>query len=291
MRIERRAFLFTGSAALLSAFTAAGHSAQPKPSVALPELEARLGGRIGLAAMDTGSGARLSHRAGERFAMCSTFKWMLAATVLAKADQRALTLDQMIAYGPTDLLDNSPVTREHVGEGALSVNALCAAAVERSDNAAANVLLRFIGGPQAVTGYLRGIGDSVTRLDRFEPDMSSNLPADPRDTTTADAMIATMQKILLADALSTASRATLLDWLKNCQTGLHRLRAGLPEHWAAADKTGTGPRGANNDNAIFWPPGRAPILIAAYLSDSNASSKTLEAAHAQIGRIVAAAFS
>jgi beta-lactamase class A len=256
----------------------------------LDDMEAELGGRIGVAAIDTGNGARLAHRGDERFAMCSTFKWMLAAAVLAEHDRRGRILEQHLPYGSKDLLAHSPVTQEHVAEGSLPIVELCKAAVETSDNTAANTLLKFIGGPSALTRYLRAIGDHTTRLDRVELSLNTNLPGDPRDTTTPNAMIATMQTILVGNALSAASRETLSNWLKNCQTGLQRLRAGLPPMWTAGDKTGTGEHGAVNDNAVIWPPQRPPILIAAYLSDSHASPKVLDAAHARIGTLVATAF-
>lgn len=249
-----------------------------------------MAGRIGVSAVDTGSGARLSHRGGERFAMCSTFKWMLAAAVLARHDQDGRILGQQLSFGAQDLLAHSPVTLQHAAEGLLSVFELCEAAVEASDNTAANTLLKFIGGPSALTRYLRTIGDRTTRLDRVELSLNSNLPADPRDTTTPNAMIATMQSVLVGNTLSAASRETLLIWLKNCRTGLRRLRAGFPATWTAGDKTGTGERGSANDIAIVWPPQRPPILVAAYLSDSQRSPAALDAVHARIGSVVAAAF-
>jgi beta-lactamase class A len=291
VQVKRRTFIVGGGTALLVASTQLSRAEHAGADLRIAEVEARLGGRIGLAALDMGSGARLAHRASERFVMCSTFKWLLTAAVLAKIDHGGMNLEQHLSYGPKDLLGNSPVTSAHVVEGALSIKSLCEAAMEVSDNTAANVLLKFIGGPESLTRYLRRIGDSVTRLDRIEPGLNSNLPKDPRDTTTPDAMIATMQKILLGNALSADSREALINWLKNCQTGLHRLRAGLPPAWTAGDKTGTGPNGAANDNAISWPPQRQPVLIAAYLSDSRASPDALNAAHARLGGIVAAAFS
>jgi beta-lactamase class A len=254
------------------------------------DMETELGGRIGVAAIDTRNGARLVHRGDERFAMCSTFKWMLAAAVLAQHDRSGEILERHLSYGPKDLLPHSPVTKEHVAEGSLPVIELCRAAVETSDNTAANALLKCIGGPSALTRYLRTVGDHTTRLDRVELALNTNISGDPRDTTTPNAMIATMQRVLVSDELSAASRDLLLTWMKNCQTGLHRLRAGLPPAWTAGDKTGTGDNGAVNDNAIIWPPQRPPILVAAYLSESHASQEALDAAHARIGTIVAEAF-
>ena len=284
VRLKRRSFVLSVGAALAVGSTRASAASQ------LAELEAQVGGRIGVAAVDTASGIRLANRGSERFAMCSTFKWLLAAAVLAEVDRQGLDLERRVAYGPEDLLEHAPVTAAHVSEGALRTAALCEAAVEVSDNTAANLLLKLIGGPQALTGYLRGIGDFETRLDRYEPDLNSNSTNDVRDTTTPESMIATMQKILLGNALSANSRRLLLAWLKGSKTGLHRLRAGLPSQWMVGDKTGTGDNGAVNDIAIAWPPRRAPLLIAAYLSGSRASADTLNAAHARIGRIVAGTF-
>lgn len=288
---SRRAFILKGTCALVLASAQVRRLALSDTPSQIGDMEAQLGGRIGIAAIDTNSGARLAHRGDERFAMCSTFKWMLVAAVLARHDQHGGILERRLSFGPQDLLAHSPVTERHVAEGSLPIVELCNAAVETSDNTAANALLKFIGGPAALTRYLRTIGDHMTRLDRVELSLNTNIPGDPRDTTTPNAMIATMQTMLIGNALSVASREMLLGWLKNCQTGLQRLRAGLPPTWIAGDKTGTGERGAANDNAITWPPGRAPILIAAYLSDSHASPETLDATHARMGTLVVRAFS
>jgi beta-lactamase class A len=291
LKWPRRTFILRGACGLAFAAGQARRSAHSDTRLRLDDMESDLGGRIGVAAIDTGSGARLAHRGDERFAMCSTFKWMLAAAVLAQQDHGGNILGQHLSYGPKDLLAHSPVTQEHVAEGSLPIAELCKAAVETSDNTAANTLLKFIGGPSALTRYLRTIGDHTTRLDRVELSLNTNLPGDPRDTTTPNAMIATMQTLLVGNALSATSREMLSTWLKNCQTGLQRLRAGLPPTWTARDKTGTGEHGAVNDIAIVWPPGRAPILIAAYLTDSHASPEALDAAHARIGATVAEEFS
>jgi beta-lactamase class A len=288
---SRRSFLRQTAFALALTGAPRGLRARSGTIDELHAMEAELGGRIGLAALDTGNGARVTHRGAERFAMCSTFKWMLAAAVLARHDAGAAVLAQRLSFGPGDLLPHSPVTSEHVAEGSLKIVELCEAAVETSDNTAANTLLDFIGGPSALTHYLRTIGDRTTRLDRVELELNTNLPGDPRDTSTPTAMLATMRTLLVEPAaLSASSRQVLLGWLKNCQTGGRRLRAGLPPSWVVGDKTGTGGNGAVNDSAIAWPPGRPPILIAAYLSGSHAPSEALDAAHARLGRLVGGLF-
>ena len=253
-------------------------------------IEAQLGGRLGVAALDTGNGARISYRGNERFAMCSTFKWMLAAAVLARVERGELSLSQSVSFSAAEILEVSPVSQAHLNEGRMAIQDMCAAIVEVSDNTAANLLLALIGGPTGLTSYLRALGDPVTRLDRNEPSLNTNLPDDPRDTTTPDAMVGTMSKIFAGNALSANARERLIGWMKNSRTGLDRIRAGLPGDWIAGDKTGAGANGAANDNAIVWPPGRAPIVVAAYLSGSQSSLATRNAAHAEIGRVVARVF-
>jgi beta-lactamase class A len=256
------------------------------PSRDLTHIEQRIGGRLGLYAVDTDSGRELTHRADERFALCSTFKWVLAANVLRQTERGELSLDDSVAYGPGDLLEHAPTTRAHVGEGALTVMALAEAAVTVSDNTAANLLLARIGGPAGLTEYMRSLGDTVTRLDRTEGALNENAPGDPRDTTSPRAMGVLLRRLLVGDALEPASRERLLDWMRATETGKRRLRGGFPADWDVGDKTGGCSRGAVNDVAIAWPPGRAPILVALYLSEGSADFDSLEAAHAEVARLV-----
>ena len=266
-------------------------AAAPDPAEArLAALEARAGGRLGVAALDTGSGQRLAHRAGERFPLCSTFKVLLAGAVLAQVDAGRERLDRRIPYGKADLLAWAPVTRARVAEGGMAVGDLCAAAVEASDNTAANLLLAALGGPSAVTAFARSLGDPTTRLDRTEPALNEARPGDPRDTTTPEAMVGSLQALLLGQALAPGSRVRLEGWMTACTTGGARLRAGLPKDWGVGDKTGSGARGTVNDVAILRPPGRPPILVAAYFTGSTASGKDRDAVLAEVGRIVAGAF-
>ncbi len=293
MNLHRRRFL-AGAGLVLVAPRAAANPVKVAET-GLAALERSLRGRFGVAALHMGSGAKITWRGGERFAMCSTFKWFLAAAILSRCEHRQFALDRRLAFAASDLsLPHSPVSRTHLREGGMPIAALCEAAVEVSDNLAANTLLRAIGGPPALTAWLRGTGDSVTRLDRYELALNENLPGDARDTTTPDAMIATMRRVLLGDVLTPPSRALLTGWMHKCRTGLDRLRAGLPSEWRVGDKTGTGtgsgPTSAINDLAIAWPPHHPPVIIAAFISGSPAGFAAQTAAHAQIGRIVGAAF-
>ena len=285
--------LILGRRALILATAAL---AAPFPAFAAPtpfaEIEARAKGRLGVMALDVATGRRLAYRADERFPMCSTFKLLLAAFVLAKVDAGRESLDRRIAYASADLLDYAPAARAHVTEGGMTLGDLCIAAVQLSDNTAANLVLREVGGPAALTGWLSKIGDPVTRLDNNEPKLNVWAPGEAHDTTTPAAIVATWRKLLLGEVLSPASRARLTGWLKGTTTGLARLRAGLPKGWTAGDKTGTwsGPPGTANDIAILWPPKAGPILVAAFLSQSMVSGEARDAALAEVGRVIAREF-
>jgi beta-lactamase class A len=253
-------------------------------------IEQRVGGRIGVAVLDTASGRGFEYHASDRFPMCSTFKFLAAAAVLRRIDLKQEHIDGRISYTKGDLLEWAPITREHLGEGSMTLGALCAAAIEYSDNTAGNLLLRTIGGPAKLTEYVRSLGDSITRLDRVEPDLNSAIKGDERDTTSPAAMLGDIKTLLLEDKLSPESRQRLTNWLVANTTGEKRLRAGLPPTWRIGDKTGTGDNGALGDIAIAWPPNRAPILIAVYSVDSTASAETLNEAFAETAKVIAARF-
>ena len=206
-------------------------------------IEARVGGRLGVAVRDAGSGLSFAYRGAERFPLCSTFKLLLTAAVLLRVDQEHERLSRVIRYGEAQLLEYAPVTRARVAEGGLSIGDLCAAAMTFSDNTAANLLLESIGGPVGLTRYLRSWGDSQTRLDRNEPTLNEALPGDLRDTTTPAAMLGDLETLLLGAALLPSSRDQLAGWLVANTTGHARLRAGFPATWRVGDKTGTGEHG------------------------------------------------
>lgn len=278
-----------GSAALL-ALSSVSAKATAREENRLAALERLHNGRLGVAVLDTGNGKHLSHRADERFGLCSTFKLLAAAAVLARVDRGEDDLAHRISYGKADLLDYAPETSKHVAEGSMTLGKLCAAAVELSDNTAGNLLLRSLDGPAGVTRYARSLGDEITRLDRTEPTLNIITPGDPRDTTTPAAMLGLMRSTLTGNALSPGSRKQLQDWLLGCKTGAHRIAAGLPADWRIGDKTGTGAKAEANDIAIIWPPKRAPILLAAYYEGGGEIPAARDAVLADVGRLVAEIF-
>lgn len=297
--IDRRTFL-AASAAAFAAAGCKGDSARPTEPLAgrqvAPErfdaIRASLGpgARIGVAALDTGSDRRLVHDPLGRYAMASTFKLPLAAAVLAAAEEGSLALAQEVEFGPGEPLPNSPVVEAARAQGRLPVESLAAAVVERSDNSAANLLLRLIGGPEAFTRFVRAAGDGVTRLDRYEMELNGNAPGDPRDTTAPEAMAELVRTLLFGRTLRQGSRDRLAAWLMAAAPGPDRLRAGLPEGWRFGHKTGTGANGAVNDVGVAWPPGRAPVVIASFQDGGDAALPARAAAHAAVARLVAETF-
>jgi beta-lactamase class A len=252
----------------------------------LRQIEIRSGGRLGVAILDTLTGQSHAYRGDERFPMCSTFKLLAAGLTLKRVDQGQEQLARRIRYEAAELVPYSPVTEKHVG-GGMSIAELCEATLTLSDNTAANLLLHSFGGPARLTAYVRSLGDKATRLDRIEPDLNQATPGDPRDTTSPAAMLSTMHQLLIGNALSADSRKQLTTWLLANKTGDKRLRALLPAGWRVGDKTGSGAYGSTNDIGILFPPDRAPLLVASYLTATKASEATRNAALAEVGRLAA----
>lgn len=273
-----------------TAFAGAASSLSELDSISLrlQQLERRYGGRLGVALMNCSTGAVASHRGDERFLFNSTGKFFIAAAVLARVDRDDTTLDHRLVVKESDLVGWTPVTENRLGGPGMTVAELCQAAVAWSDNAAADVLVSFVGGPEAVTAFLRSIGDDTTRLDRYEPDLNEHdHEGDERDTTTPLAMMRTLKRLLLEDALSPSSRHQLASWMIEGKTGDARLRAGMPSSWLVGEKTGTNGVGNANDIGIAWPGARGAVIAVAYTFLPNASKAERDEAIAAIGEIAA----
>ncbi len=281
---SRRDLMLAASLSLLARPLAAAPSAIQN---GFRDIESRVGGRLGVSALDTASDRRVDYHSDKLWPLCSTFKFLLVGAVLAKVDTGHEQLDRDIAFTASDLLDYAPVVKARLPGGKMTIAELCEAAITLSDNSAANLLLQTVGGPGGLTIYARSLGDRTTHLDRIEPYLNEAMPGDARDSSSPAAMVNDLGVLLLQDALTPASRQRLTDWLIASQTGRNRLRAGLPAGWRVGDKTGSGARGSTNDIAIAWPPGRQPILIAAYLTGSDAPEPDRSAALAEVARVVA----
>jgi beta-lactamase class A len=291
--MQRATFLITAATVTVAGQRAAAFA--PFDTAAFAALEQRYGGRLGVAILDTGAGAQYGHRAGEGFPMCSTFKLLAVAAVLHNIERGNDSLARPVPYLAADVLAYAPIAKERIGRRAvasMTIAELCAAAIEWSDNTAANLLLHAIAGPGGVTRFARAIGDPVTRLDRDEPALNSAIPGDPRDTTTPAAMARTINALLFGSALSPASRVRLATWLRACRTGTDDLRAGLPPAWRShcGDKTGSGDRATRNDVAFITLPRRAPLIVTAYYTGSRATDDQQTATLAAVGRLIGERF-
>jgi beta-lactamase class A len=254
----------------------------------LTAIEKESGGRLGIAVFDTGSRSFVGHRADERFPLCSTFKLLAAAAVLKRVERDEEKLDRRVIVQASDIVVNSPVTKERIGGDGVTMAELCQAAMTLSDNTAGNLILASLGGVQALTDYARSLGDTQTRLDRIEPNLNEAQPGDQRDTTTPAAMVKNIEALLLGSALSEPSKTRLAAWLIGNKTGNARLRAGLPADWRVGDKTGSGEHGTTNDVGIAWPPQSPPVLIAVYLTEATADGDQRNRTIASVGRAIAA---
>jgi beta-lactamase class A len=284
MTIDRRKFISSlGGSMLVSTLGARAHAAPAALHERWRDIESACGGRLGVAVFRKGE--LHGNRVDERFPMCSTFKWLAAACVLRRVDAGSEDLQRRVHVGSEVLLPYSPVTEKHAG-GSMTVAELCHAAVAVSDNAAGNLLLASFGGPKALTGYARSLGDTVTRLDRWEPDLNQSVPGDPRDTTSPRAMAQLLRRNLLGDALSETGRRQLTAWMEATVTDGRRLRSGLPSGWRVASKTGTGEHGSTNSVGVFWTPAGEPIVVAVYIAESAAPLERRESAIAAVARRV-----
>lgn len=294
-RLSRRSFLAAG--AVLSAATACGTTTAPvrpsssDPVEALPPigmridaLEKRHNAFVGVYGQNLDSKAEVAHRDGDPFAMCSTFKAYLAARVLQKAQAGELALTDTVVVDPELLRTNSPRTEPNIGRP-MALSDLCAAALQVSDNTAANLLLRVIGGPPAITAFARSIGDERTRLDRWETELNSALAGDPRDTSTPRALGGGVATVLTGTVLDEPHRTQLEAWMRANTTS--SMRAGLPAGWATADKTGSGDYASTNDVGIAFGPNGERFLLAIMTRTQSADAKA-PALRDLIGEVTAA---
>ncbi|MEU2254887.1 class A beta-lactamase [Nocardia xishanensis] len=295
--LGRRRLLAAVAVSALSVATAACGSGTEVPAAAnttpaaatasFTEMEAKHSARLGVHAIDTGSGRTVAHRDGERFPIASTFKGLACGALLRDHPLSTGYFEQVIRYSRSEIVVNSPVTEQHVDTG-MTVAELCDAAITVSDNTAGNQLLKLLGGPEGFTAFLRSIGDTTSRLDRWEPELNTAVPGDERDTTTAAALAADYHNLVLGDVLAEPERVQLKSWLMASRTGADRIRAALPADWTVGNKTGSPAYGSALDVAVVWPPGRSPLVIAVLSTKFEQNAKAdnplvAEAARAAVG--------
>lgn len=263
----------------------ASSEASRSPAHRFEELERTFDARLGVYAVDTGTGCEVAYNDGARFAYASTFKALAAGAVLRKYSLGGM--GKVIRYSADDLVDHSPVTEKHVDTG-MSLDELCVAAIHFSDNTAGNLLLDAVGGPQGLDTVLEQLGDDVTHVERYETRLNDWAPGEKRDTSTPRAFAEDLRTFVLGTALGEGERAQLAQWLRANTAGAELIRAGLPEDWAVGDKTGAGGTyGTRNDIAVVWPPDRAPIVVAIMSNRKNEDAEYDDALIAEAASVVA----
>lgn len=289
MWIDRRRILWTAASATTLGMMGSARSlaaSDPLEEVVV-SIETRLGARVAMTVLDDETGRAWHHRSTEPVALTSTFKALAGAALLARVDRGEESLERRVVFTKASLVAYSPATEARVGDPGMTLGEIAEAAITLSDNTAGNLLLEAIGGPRGLTTFLRSIGDDVTRLDRWEPDLNEAAPGDPRDTTTAAAITHSLREVLIGRVLSAGSRERLTAWMVGDRVGGPVLRAGLPQGWTIADKTGAGGNGARGVIAVVWPTGRKPLTVAIYLADTRAEMAARNAAIAEIGAALA----
>jgi beta-lactamase class A len=264
------AAVLTGCSTPQQPAAASGTSTPSATSAAFSHLESQYDARLGVYAIDTGTGKTVTHRADERFAYASTSKALLAGAILAK-DSTA-ELDQIIKYTQEDLVTYSPITEKHVDTG-MPMREVIAAALQYSDNTAANLMFKHLNGPAGLQKALKDLGDNTTHVDRTEPDLNEATPGDLRDTTTPEAIATDLRKYALEDGLPKDKQELLTGWLKGNTTGAKLIKAGVPAEWTVGDKTGAGSYGTRNDIAVIWPDKGDPIVLAVMSSKTTKDAK------------------
>ncbi len=248
--------------------------------------ESALQARVGMTVFDAKTGTTWSYRGDERFPLNSTHKTFSCAALLAKVDGKSLSLGQSVSISKEMLVTYSPITEKLLSPEIVTFGKICQAAVNYSDNTAANVVFDAIGGATGFNAYMRSIGDEQTRLDRKEPELNEGTPGDMRDTTTPNAIVNSLRKILLGDVLSVSSRSELTQWMLDDQVAGAPLRASLPSDWKIADKTGAGGYGSRSIVAVIWPPSMEPLVIGIYITQTKASLKASNQSIARIGMVL-----
>jgi len=285
----RKTVLMAAAVVPLLAFSAASwaQTASNMTSVQqqLAALEKDSGGRLGVMLINTADNSQIAYRADERFAMCSTSKFMAASAILKQSETQTELLTRRIRLKKSDLVNYNPITEKHLDTG-MTIGELAAAALQYSDNTAMNKLIEQLGGPQKVTAYARTLGDSTFRLDRTEPTLNTAIPGDDRDTTSPRAMALSLQHATLGTALAEPQRAQLVEWMKGNTTGGMSIRAGLPATWVVGDKTGSGDYGTTNDIAVIWPDNKAPLILITYFTQPEKDAKSRRDVLASAAKIV-----
>jgi len=251
----------------LTAFVAAPVSAAASPDLVsveqqLQSLMADKTADVGVAALDLNTGESLSIKGDTPFPMASTVKVAIAALYLSQVDHGQKTLDDTIR-----------------GE---SVRSLMGKMLIYSDNRAADVLFKDVGGPHAVHRWLVDNGIQGVRVDRTIAQLLADKRDlwDTRDSSTPKAMVDLLRRIYKGDLISPSSRNYLLGVMAKCHTGKNRMKWLLPAGTPVEHKTGTLNGLADDVGFITMPDGHRIAVAIFARGGSNRPQAIAEAARA-----------
>ncbi|MFV0575049.1 MAG: class A beta-lactamase [Vibrio sp.] len=273
------------SALLLPLIAFAEPSQYPLVDKQIQQVEQELSARVGVTILDVDSGKLWDHNGDQRFPLTSTFKTIACGKLLNDSEDGQLQLTDTVKVRTVDLVTYSPVVEKYVGKQIELQNA-CQAAMYMSDNTAANIIIKAVGGTEAVTQFARTLGDKVTRLDRFEPELNQGKPNDERDTTTPNMISQDINALLFGSVLSEQSKQQLKEWMVNNQVTGNLLRSVLPDYWHIADRSGAGGYGSRSITAVVWTDNQSPVIISIYLTQTEASMDELNQAIVEIGKAI-----
>ncbi|MFB0980352.1 MAG: class A beta-lactamase [Alteromonadaceae bacterium] len=259
-------------------------------SKVIDEQERKIGGRIGVSIYDVTANDLWNYNGNLRFPLMSTFKTLACAKLLSDVENGIQSLDNSTVITKKSLVTWSPITEQRVGEK-VTLKEACSAAMIMSDNTATNIVLKGIKGPEALTQFLRSIGDDVTRLDRIEPYLNEAIDGDERDTTTPNAIVKSLHTLLFGDVLSTLSKEQLKKWMMDNRVTGSLLRSVLPELWSIADRSGSGGFGSRAITAVVWSDKKTPLIISIYLTQTKISFDQRNKTIADIGKEIFTVYS
>jgi len=268
-------------------------------SQAFKFFEKKSQGTIGAAAMDLQTGERIDINGDKPFPMQSVYKLPIAMAVLNQIDAGKLKLDQQVELKPSDYAPKdiySPVRDNNPEGGTFTLIELIKPTVSISDNSTSDYLMKFIGGPTAVSAYLNDIGSTQILVKNYEREIQADWSIQYKNSSTPYAMVDLLAKLHRGDGLSSSSRDRLIQIMRDTTTGPNRIKGNLPKNVTVAHKTGTsgksnGITAATNDAGIITLPDGRHIAIAVFVMDSKANEATRDEAIANIATTVVNHFS
>lgn len=251
--------------------------------------------KVGVAILDFQDGSITEFNGNDSFPLQSVFKFHIAAKVLDLVDKDSWQLDSSIAIKASEITENiySPLREEHgIKDMNMRLDSLIYYMVSMSDNVSCDVLLRRIGGPEAVNSYFKEVGISGTQIQINEEEMQKEWEPQFKNVATPLSVLQTLHKFYLREYLSGTSHDFLWAMMENSKTGAKRIKAGVPKGSSVVHKTGSGGRNdkgissATNDAAIITLPNGNKYILVVFVGESSETDEVNEKIIADIAATV-----